>query len=236
MAPISSFLSSAKDGAPFIFRLQVNEIFGIEESGGVCTVVGTADLGHNLRNFRKGGEYDARLIHDARALGRAGAGRESAARPDGAFVEMRQKFRADHAAEGEIDRKAHGAASDGDCHRTMLDGPTHGFAIASLQIIHHRIAPFVDAIPEEHAAEHRRDQHRENERAKERERNGPGHGPEQAAFDALQCEDGQVRGDDDGDGVKDRTLNFEGGVTDAFQDGFVVDAHRGSGGGRCFRP
>ena len=35
------------------------------------------------------------------------------------------------------------------------------------------------------------------------------------AFDALQSEDGQVSGDDDGDGVEHRALHFVRGVADA---------------------
>ena len=40
------------------------------------------------------------------AFGRPGAGRERAAHPKRALVQVRQKLRADHAAERQIDRQA----------------------------------------------------------------------------------------------------------------------------------
>ena len=45
----------------------------------------------------------ARLLHDALAFGGAGAGRQRAARPDGAFIQVRQELGTDDAAHGEID-------------------------------------------------------------------------------------------------------------------------------------
>ena len=37
-----------EDGAPLFFRLEVNEVFGVEEAGGVGAVVGAAGLADNL--------------------------------------------------------------------------------------------------------------------------------------------------------------------------------------------
>ena len=45
-------------------------------------------------------------------------------------------------------------------------------------------------------------------RAQQREGDRPGHRLEQAAFHALQSEDGHVRRNDDADGVKHRPLHF----------------------------
>ncbi len=51
-----------EDGAPFFFGLEVDEIFGVEEAGGVGAVVGAADLAGDDGDFGKGGEDDARLV------------------------------------------------------------------------------------------------------------------------------------------------------------------------------
>ena len=90
-----------EDGPPLILRLQVDEIFRIEEAGRVGAVVGPAHLADHVRDLGKGGQHGARFVHDGHALGRPGAGRERAAHPDGAFIQMRKKLRADHAAEAQ---------------------------------------------------------------------------------------------------------------------------------------
>ena len=88
-----------ENGAPLVFGFQVHEIFGVEEASGVCAVVGAADLAGYFRDFGKGSEDVAGLIGDADAFGGAGAGGQGAADPDGAFIEVGEKFGADHAAE-----------------------------------------------------------------------------------------------------------------------------------------
>ena len=95
-----------KDGPPLFLGLQVHEVFGVEEAGGVGAVVGTPDLAGALRHFGKRAEHDARLVGDADAFAGAGAGRESAAHPERAFIQMRQEFGTDHAAEGQKDGQA----------------------------------------------------------------------------------------------------------------------------------
>ena len=95
-----------EDGAPLLLGLEVDEVLGVEEAGGVGAVVGAAGLADDLGDLGKGGEDDARLVHDAQALGGAGGGSERAAHPDGAFVEVRQELGADDAAEAEEDGEA----------------------------------------------------------------------------------------------------------------------------------
>ena len=104
-----------KDRTPFFLGFQVDKIFGIEEAGGVGAVIGTADLAGALRNFGKRAEHDARLIRDADAFVGSGAGSERAAHPERAFIEMRQKFGADGAAEAKI--TGHGNAAQRMCRR-----------------------------------------------------------------------------------------------------------------------
>src|SRR5260370_38516441 len=90
----------------------------------------------------------------------------------------------------------------------MPDRPAYGIAIGILQVIHHWVAPFMDAPFEERAGKYRRNQHRENERSKKRKGHGPGHRMKQASLDTLQREDRQVRGDDDRNREKDRALDL----------------------------
>ncbi len=83
------------------------------------------------------------------------------------------------------------------------------------------VFPLGGALAEEKAGEDRRDEHGEDERAEEGEGDGPGHGLEEPAFDRLQREDGQVRGDDDRDGVEDGPLDLVGGLADLLHRGLV---------------
>ena len=64
--------------------------------------------------------------------------------------------------------------------------------------------------------QHGRDQNRKCHGAEKSQRNRPGHGSEQAALHALQREDRQVGGDNDGDGVENRPLHFMAGFADDF--------------------
>jgi hypothetical protein len=71
-------------------------------------------------------------------------------------------------------------------------------AVAVGEPDHDRVFPLGGAVGEEEAGEHRREQHGEDQRAEQGEGDRPGHRLEEAAFDRLQGEDGQVGGDDDG--------------------------------------
>ena len=46
------FLVLVKDRTPLIFRLEIDEILGVEEAGGVCAVVGTSYLANHLASPR----------------------------------------------------------------------------------------------------------------------------------------------------------------------------------------
>ena len=92
-----------EDGPPLLLGLEINKVFGVEEAGGVRAVVGAAGLAHDLRNFRERGHHQARLVGEVNAGGGAFAGRQRAADPDGALVEVGQKLRTDGAAQSEID-------------------------------------------------------------------------------------------------------------------------------------
>ena len=84
-----------EDGPPLVLGHQIDEVFGVEKARGIGAVVGPADLADHVRDLGKGGQDDARLIHDGHALGGAGAGSQRAAHPDGAFIQVGQELRAD---------------------------------------------------------------------------------------------------------------------------------------------
>ena len=105
------FLVLMKYRTPFLLRLEVDEIFGVEEAAGVGSVIRPSDLRNHLFHFRKGRDHQARPVHHARCRRRAGARRQRGARPDRAFVQMRQKFGADGAAHHQIHADAPNATA-----------------------------------------------------------------------------------------------------------------------------
>ena len=111
MAAISSSLFWWKTGRHLLLGLQVDEVFGVEEAGGVGAVVGTADLADDLVTSGKEASMTRAWFITRDAFGRAGAGRERAAHPDGAFVEMGQKLGADDAAERQEDGETPSASA-----------------------------------------------------------------------------------------------------------------------------
>ena len=139
-------------------------------------------------------------------------GRERAADPDGAFVEVGKKLGADDAAEDEEAGEEQRQSRKTDGEEAMFDGPLDGVAIAAGEPGHHRVLPLAGALGEEQARQHRGKQEGEDQRAEQREADRPRHGLEEAAFDRLQREDGQVRGDDHGAREEDRALHFVRGL------------------------
>src|SRR5579862_3290308 len=89
--------------APIFFALEVDEVFGVEEAGGVGSIVGTAGLTDDLGYLRERGHDDAGLVGEFDARGGAFAGRQCSANPDGAFIEVGQELRTDRTADGEVD-------------------------------------------------------------------------------------------------------------------------------------
>ena len=88
--------------------------------------------------------------------------------------------------------------------------------------------PFPRALAEQEAGQHRRHDHGEDQRAQQRERHRPRHGLEQPAFHALQGEDRQIGGDDDGDGVEDRPLDLVRGLANPLMRSVVPLSSRGA--------
>ena len=105
------FFVLVKYRTPLVMRLQVDEIFGVAESAGVGSIVRPADFGYHLGHFGKGRENIALVVGEFFAFRKTGAIRQSAARPDRAFVQMRQKLRSNDAAEAQVDRSRQGRPS-----------------------------------------------------------------------------------------------------------------------------
>ena len=80
---------------PLLLGLQIDKIFRVEEARGVGAIVGPPHLAHHLRHFRELREHHARLVHNASPFGGTRTRRERPARPNRAFIQMRQEFRAD---------------------------------------------------------------------------------------------------------------------------------------------
>src|ERR1700740_2222784 len=107
----------------------------------------------------------------------------------------------------------------------MVDGPAYGDAIFIAQKNHDGIGPLFYTMAEDQDSEDGGNQNREDQRAEQGERNGPGHGLEKAAFHALQRENGQIGGDDDGARVENRAQDFHYGVANDFE-GRLLRARR----------
>src|SRR5215467_2965926 len=216
------FLVLPENRPPLFFGFKVNEKFGIKKPGGVGAVVGSSDLRDDLRHFRKRAQNPAGLVCDSRALARPGAGRQSAAHPDRSLVQMRQEFRADDAAEGKEKSQGKQPASDGKCDRTMPNGPGNHATIASRQVHHYRVLPVLAVFAEQEGGQGRSDYHGKKQRSKQGKHHGPCHGLEQLPFHALQREDRQVSGNDDGDGVEDGPLHLARRRAHLLEDGALV--------------
>ena len=91
--------------APLLVVLEIDETFRVEKSGRVGAVVGPAELADGDRHLRELHENVARLLDDFVGAFVGRAGRQRAAHPERALVEVREELRADRAAEGEVERE-----------------------------------------------------------------------------------------------------------------------------------
>ena len=224
-----------KDGPPLFFRLEINEVFGIEEAGCIRAVIRTPRLTGALRDLGKRAKHDSGLVRYPDPLVRSGAGRERATHPECTFIQVGQKFGTDDAAEGEVNRDEKPEHAHTDREHTPANGPSNGGAVLLGQEVHDGVVPFLRSLLEGETGQHGRDQNREEQRPQQRKGDGPGHGMKEPAFDALQGEDRQVSGNDDGDRVEHRPLHFVRGLADSFA--WRLDPVLGGpNGARCFRP
>src|SRR5580658_6088009 len=110
---------------------------------------------------------------------------------------MRQKLRADGAAEGEIDGDGKERYSNGERGPAMDDGRADRGTIVPDHPFHQRIPPLFGAFAKSKTGAHRSYDNRETKRSNQRECYCPGHRLEEPALDSLQGKDWQVAGDDD---------------------------------------
>src|SRR5580658_5007061 len=165
-----------KSRPPLFFGLEVDKIFRIEEAGGVGPVVRTAGLAGALGDFGPRAKNEPRLIHQPDAFGRSGAGSKRPAYPQGAFIQMWQKFGADYASQPKIESNSQAGNSSSDCEESQLNGDFQGLAIDNSEPVHHRVVPLPRALREKHAGECGCDEQGKDDGAQQSERYGPGHG------------------------------------------------------------
>src|SRR4029077_12776765 len=135
-----------KDRAPLFFRQEIDKIFRVEKSGGVGAVVWTAHLRDDLRHLGKRSQYLSALFGDTSAFRGSGARRQGTAHPDRAFIQVRQKFRTDHAAERQEKRERKNCQRCDKNGQAMPYGPGHPISIARRKIYHQRVLPALAAL------------------------------------------------------------------------------------------
>jgi len=86
-------------GAPLGPGQKIDKEFRVVEAAGIAPIVGPADLADDLLDFWKLRENGASALGDCDSGGGASARGEGAADPDSAFIEVREKLRADNSAE-----------------------------------------------------------------------------------------------------------------------------------------
>src|SRR5208283_547023 len=213
------FLVLTKYRPPLVVWLQVNEIFCVAESPGVGSVIGPANLRYHGFHFRERREDIAGAGCEPLALRKTRAVREGAARPDGAFVQMRQKLRTNHSAEPQEQAYAQRRQTGADRDYTMIDAPAHSPAVALGQISHDRVMPLPNSSAKQHTGQDGCDQDGKSQGAQQCESDGQGHWSKQPTLDSLQCEDRQVSRDDDGDRIEDRSLYLMASLAYRLGDG-----------------
>jgi hypothetical protein len=141
-----------KDGPPLVLGLQVDEIFRVAESSRVGSIVGRAGLRDDLGDLGERGEDIAGLLGEARAFRLAYAVGHRAARPNSAFVQMRQELRANDTAECQEHSDGQRSQANADYNHAVFDSPARAGPVALGEKNHDRIVPLLDAIPEEDGA------------------------------------------------------------------------------------
>ena len=199
---------------PLVMRLQIDKILGVPETAGVGSVIGPSRLRHNGLHLGKRCKDQALLLSEFFAFRETGAVGQRSARPDGAFVEVRQELRPDGPAESQIDRSSHSNHAHPCNDPAMCDRPAQLLPIPGRDNFHDTVSSFLESPLKEDACQYRHDEDGERHGAQQSEGNRPCHGPEEPSFDALQREDRHISGDDDCDGVEDWPLHLVAGLAD----------------------
>ena len=140
-----------KDRSPFVLGLQVDEVFRVAESSRVGSIVGRASLRDNLGDLGERGEDIARLLSEVRAFRLAYAVGHRTARPNSAFVQMRQELRANDTAERQEKGDGQRSQATADYDQAVLDSPAQTAPVAFDEKDHHRILPLRHLTAEQEA-------------------------------------------------------------------------------------
>src|SRR5579862_1987914 len=116
-------LAFVKYGAPLVMRLEVDEILRVAESPGIGSVVGPSDLGYNSLDLWKRREDISLVSGKSVAFREARAIRQSAPRPNGAFIQVREELRSNNAAKTHVDRSSQSGYGDTGHRPAMLHRP-----------------------------------------------------------------------------------------------------------------
>src|ERR1700733_15316745 len=216
------FFITVEHWSPLVLRLQVNEILGVTEAASVGSVIGTAHLGDHGFHFRKRRENIAFVVGELLAFRKTGTVGQSSPGPDRSFIEMRQELRANYTAKGQEERPRQGRDPNPGDDPAIPHRPAQSLAVACSQIIHHPVAPFMDAFAEKYSCQHRCDENGKRHRTQQSQRDCPGHGPEEPTLNPLQREDRQIGRNDDGNRIKDWPLHLVRGLTNRFGGRFLT--------------
>src|SRR5215470_17938285 len=89
----------------------------------------------------------------------------------------------------------------------MIEAPVETPGIVVAEPVVDAIFFFLDAALEPIGGQYGNDGERQDERAEKSEAHGVGHGMKEFAGGAAQCVDGQITGDDDGNGIKNGAVD-----------------------------
>jgi hypothetical protein len=144
------------------------------------------------------------------------ARREIRSNPDHAFIELRKKLGADGPGQQDCtDDQADGHEN----HESRVpERPSDRHFIPAEDPFQCRIAPSLNARPEDPCRQHGHQRERQQQRADQREAHDVRHGRKEAPLHALERKQRQIGGDDDQQREEDRALHFERRPADGLVD------------------
>ena len=200
--------------APLVHRLQLDEHLEVRRQRRIGAVFGTAELRQELGDLGKIAPHQLLdLRRELAALGERDRRGQRVRDVERAFVELRQELGAEA-------RREHDAGETS-AHRRDEHGERVAHRVEQHRIVAARRATrstgdslhrLVAAQREERERRHEREA--DDHRAEQRADNGVRHRREDAALDALEREDRQVRGDDDQQREQRRARDLARGVED----------------------
>ncbi len=120
-------------GPPFGAGQQIDEEFRVVETAGIAAIIRTSDLADDLRHFGKAGEHERACVGERNARRRAGAGGQSSADPDRAFIEVREELRADDSAEAQEQHERQRGNTHAESEFQMVESTSQAARVAILE-------------------------------------------------------------------------------------------------------